>query len=180
MVNQVDVSQETVEREWARIVQEHQALPVAQPEPEPVAGGDPSGLNFEGIEGVQIEPGTMPVSVRDVGPTSEEKIELAKTVIKGALVFGFNGLAGFDIPEDKFDRLAETYAVVIEKHFKGGLFAFLAMYKEELAAAAATLAFIGVVREHAKAKAEREAEKRQSNAEKRQAEREVKNDKDKA
>ncbi len=169
MTNQVDTSQETIEREWARIAAEHQAMSVeSQPEPlEPVTGGKPEGLDFEGIDGVKVEQGQAGTNVvpqgeqETTGATLEEKIAMAEMVINGGLVFVFDALGGLDIPADKYRRMSHSWAVVIAKRFEGGIFEFMAKYKDELAAVGATFVFIGAVRESARAKREaREAEER--------------------
>ena len=157
MSNQVDVSPETIDREWQRIAGEHQVMKseVAEPSAElPPVGADNGGLDFDGVEGVTLLDG--PVSQEDEsGATLEEKIAMAEMVINGGLVFVFDALGGLDIPEDKYSRMARAWAVVISKRFEGGIFEFMAKYKDELTAVGASFVFVGAVREGLKVKREK-------------------------
>jgi uncharacterized glyoxalase superfamily protein PhnB len=146
-INQVDVSAETVEREWARIASEHKALDTTS-EPEALAPVD-SGLDFEGVDGVDVLNAEQPES-----STMEEKVAMAEMAIKSGLLFVFDAIGGLDIPEDKYARMANAWAVVIAKHFEGGIFEFLAKYREEIAALGATFVFVGAVKAGAKVKRE--------------------------
>ena len=157
MTNQVDTSKETIDREWARIQREHEATP------EPSQSGNGPALNFEEVEGVHIEGSSLPGQPNNAA-TMEEKIAMAKVVISGALVFVFDALGGLSVPDDKYDRVAHSWAVVIAKRFEGGIFDFLAKYKDEIAAVGATLVFIKAVRIAAEEKAKKEAAERREKA----------------
>jgi uncharacterized glyoxalase superfamily protein PhnB len=180
MTNQVDTSSESIEQDWARIVAEHSVdmtaaadsvellPPVDQPEPSESVSGDAetTGLDFSGQEGVEVvEGGELQP---DNSPTLEEKIAMAEMVINGALVFVFDALGGLDIPEDKYARMSRSWAVVIAKRFEGGIFEFMAKYKDELSAAGATMIFIGAVREGVAKKRETSEVKRDEKAAERQ------------
>lgn len=140
MTNQVDISEETIQREWQRIALEHSAQP-EQPETASAAG-----LNFEGVEGVEVQGEHLPAP-QEAGATLDEKIAIAETVINGALVFAIDALAGIKVGDDKYQRVAHSWAVVIANRFEGGIFDFLASYKDELAAVGASMVFIKAVRE---------------------------------
>lgn len=128
--NQVDVSADAIAAEWDRIVNDHEVGEVPKVE----ASGD-GGLKFE--KKVEAAPGDL-----DTG----DKVAAAEMVIRGALAFVCESVAGLDIGNDKYDKVAKAWAVVIVKHFNGGIFEFIAKYKDELAAAAATLVFVKAVR----------------------------------
>ena len=163
MTNQVDVSQETVASDWERILREHEAVP---PEPDQKAGqgGQGPALDFGGIEGVEVEGEHLPGKPAEAG--FAEKVEMAKKVIASALVMVFDALAGFDIPEDKYDAMAQAWAVVIVKRFPGGIFEFLGKYKDEVMAVWASVIFIKAVRVAAEAKAKKQEEERLAKAQK--------------
>lgn len=137
-VNQVDVSEGTINAEWSRIAEQYSVVESSQ-----VSGK--SNLNFDGAEGVEF--------VEDVGgavatgPSDEEKIAVAQMMINSALVMIVDVLVGVEVPDEKYERVSRTWAVVICKRYRGGIFEFLGRYKEELAAAGATLVFAKVVRE---------------------------------
>lgn len=143
-VNQVDVSQETIDAEWARIGREHSV------------GSEPE-LNFSDVEGVEVvgdagAGGGMPAGV--VQESFDERVDAAKMVINAALVFAFEALGSLNISSDQYDKVSHGWAVVIAKRFDGGIFDFMARYKDELSALAATVVFLGVVREGYQKKAE--------------------------
>lgn len=186
MSNQVDTSPESVENDWARIVNEHKVdmsegavelekLPPVDSEAVELSSTDQTGLDFEGIDGVDASKAVsleQPESVTN-DPTMEEKIAMAEMVINGGLVFIFDALGGLDIPEDKYARMSRSWAVVIAKRFDGGIFELMAKYKDELAAAGATFVFIGAVRESARIKREENEQKKSEVAGDRQQEKEV-------
>ena len=68
----------------------------------------------------------------------------------------FDTFGGLELESSKYDAVARPWAVVIVKHFDGGIFEFMAKYKDELAAAWATLVFISAVRASAAAKKAKE------------------------
>lgn len=140
-VNQVDVSQSTIDAEWARIASDHEV--------------EAQDLSFEGVEGVTQVENSQAVAVQSADEVMAEKVAAAQMVINSAMVFVFDALGGLNIEAGKYEKVSHAWAVVIAKRFEGGIFDFMAKYKDELQAAGATLLFIGVVREANQKKAEK-------------------------
>ncbi|MGH1438599.1 MAG: hypothetical protein ACRBBR_00700 [Cellvibrionaceae bacterium] len=154
MTNQVDTSQEAVDAEWSRIVNENEI----KPETEAV---EESGLNFDEHTGIQFNSPASSENVQNSDGSLDERIAMAEVVISGALMFAFDAIGGLDIPKEKYKSVSHAWAVVISKRFDGGIFEFMAKYKDELAAMGATLMFVGAVRASSKEKRkEAEAKKR--------------------
>lgn len=151
MTNQVDLSAEVIDGEWARIMQEHEAgeLPkVEKTESESIKFGKPQ---------VEADPVAGQLQLAD-------KVQSAELVIIGGLRFVFDAIGGLSISDDQYRKMAHAWAVVIAKRFENGIFDFLAKYKDELQAVVATVAFMGAVRAAVQAKrdaleAERESAK---------------------
>ncbi|MBT3309902.1 MAG: hypothetical protein HOL04_02495 [Gammaproteobacteria bacterium] len=128
----------------------------------------PKEFGFEGVEGVEVQPDEVTsgessgVRFHEVGddqPTESTTavqpidLEMAIMVISGALSTAVPVLAGVKLDGDTYDHTARCWAVVLEKRFPdGGLFRFLAPYKEELLAGWATITFVGAIREARKEK----------------------------
>jgi len=158
MSNQVDTSQEAVDAEWSRIVNEN----AVEPESEAV---EDSGLNFDEQQGVTFNSPSSSENAPNHDDAINEKIAMAEVIISGALMFAFDAIGGLDIQKDKYKSVSHAWAVVISKRFDGGIFEFMAKYKDELAAAGATLMFIGAVRASSKEKRkEAEIKKREAAA----------------
>lgn len=134
--NAVDVSQEVIDAEWQRILGEHEV-------------GETPGVNIGEAGGVSFEPVQQAPSLNDI----EEKKRAASLVILGGFKFVFEALGGLKIDESKYKAVADAWGAVIAKHFDGGIFEFMAKYKEELAAVMATISFVGAVRAGIAAKA---------------------------
>lgn len=126
--NKVDVSEGAISTEWERIVSEHEAGKI--PKVEIASDG---GLSFAPKE----EPPLM-----DEG----DQVAAAEMMIKAALRLVFDTFGGLDIPAEKYNAVARPWAVVIVKHFDGGIFEFMAKYKDELGAAWATIVFASALR----------------------------------
>ncbi len=137
MSNFIDTSEETVNAEFDEAAKE---LGIDEQQPE----------NPEGDSGAVDE------------MQRQAEIEIAKVMIGKALKFTVSGLVKVEVTADLYDETAEAYAVLIVKHFPGGLFAFLDKYKEEIAAGTATFVLVGAVR---KAAILKQAEKREAEAE---------------
>ncbi|MEQ3623589.1 MAG: hypothetical protein ABNH42_19735 [Marinobacter sp.] len=113
------------------------------------------GLNFEEVEGVEVErpetPGTGMQQGHDPA-TDAEKLFAAEVAIRAALKFVVASLFDLEVPDKRYDELATSTAAVIVKWYKGGIFEFMAKWREELAFGMAMLAFVGAVREASKVK----------------------------
>jgi len=113
------------------------------------------GLNFDEVEGVEVErpetPGTGMQQGHDPA-TDAEKLFAAEMAIRAALKFVVASLFDLEVPEKRYDELASSTAAVIVKWYKGGIFEFMAKWREELAFCMAMLAFVGAVREAGKVK----------------------------
>lgn len=142
MSNQVDLSQEVIEGEWARIMQEHEAGEL--PKVEQSAEGE--NLKFEKPR-IESDPVAGQLQLAD-------KIQSAELVIMGGLRFVFDAIGGLKISDDQYRKMAHAWAVVIAKRFENGIFDFLAKYRDELQAVVATVAFLGAVRAAAQVKRE--------------------------
>lgn len=151
LVNQVDVSDATVDAEWERIANDHSVSPE---------------LSFEGVEGVEQVAGSAPMVVQAADEVMADKVAAAEMVINSALVFVFDALGGLNIDAKQYEKVSHGWAVVIAKRFEGGIFEFMAKYKDELQAAGATILFVGIVRKAVQEKAER---KKQETIEKNKA-----------
>ena len=82
-VNQVDVSDATIDAEWSRIANDHDV--------DLSAGA--GGLNFDGVEGVSVEGSVASgVSLQAVEDVMAGKVKTAKMVIRSALTFVFEGI----------------------------------------------------------------------------------------
>jgi len=99
----------------------------------------------------------------------QAEIAMATGMIATSLRFAVGSFVGVTVDDAIYKQTAESYAVLIIKYFPGGMFAFLDHYKEELAAATATIVLIRAVseakvklREEEKAKAEAEARKKKT------------------
>lgn len=166
-VNQVDVSPEAIEREWAAIDEKYPGLDFSEVEGVEVVdetgdqaggGGDEpwnAGVKKPGAGDAQSagesagKPGPeMPGNwMEPANLNPNETIEMAAMMIQGGLVFAVETIIGVEIPDEKYSKVSERWAVVIYKYFPdGGIMAFIARYREELFAVGATIAFIGAVR----------------------------------
>ncbi len=152
MTNQVDISPEAIEQEWQMLSDQVGISP--EPEPEvvaetPPATGSKKGLfsNMDGVdvdsEDIEITPESMPVVITD-----DEQIEMATVMISGAISMVLGIFFSIDTNKchDEIQKAARAYAVVITKYYKGGLFEFLAKYKEEIAAVGATIGLVKVIK----------------------------------
>lgn len=114
------------------------------------------GLNFDQVEGVEVErpeaPGTGIQPGAPDPATDAEKLFAAEMVIRGALKFVVSSLFDLEVPDKRYDELAASMAAVVVKWYRGGIFEFMAKWREELAFGMAMLAFIGAVREASKVK----------------------------
>lgn len=128
--NRVDVSNDAIDSEWSRIVSEHEAGEI----PKVNVSGDGS-INFE--KKPEVDPGIA---------AALDQIASAEMIIKGALKLAFDTFGGLDLPAEKYDAVARPWAVVIVKHFDGGIFEFMSKYKDEIAAAWATIVFASAVK----------------------------------
>lgn len=158
MSNQVDVSPETIDREWQRIAGEHQVMKPTTVEPGeelPPIDADNSGLDFEGVDGALLLTGPEQTEHAPEDTSFEDRVVAAEMVINGALVFVFDAMGGLDISNDKYVKMSRAWAVVIAKRFEGGIFEFMAKYKDELTAVGASFVFVGAVREGLKVKREK-------------------------
>lgn len=126
--NKVDVSEEAIAGEWSRIVNDHEA-------------GEIPKIETTGDGGLSFAPKEPPPVMND-----GDQIAAAELMIKGALKLVFDTFGGLDLPADKYDAVARPWAVVIVKHFDGGIFEFMAKYKDELGAAWATVVFASALR----------------------------------
>lgn len=124
-VNQVDVTPETVDAEFAAL------LGQAESDKEEAAFSA-SGETFDNETGEAVD--------------DTVKQDMAAAVIKGGLVFAIENVTGLKVDDSHYQNVSESLAVVIVKHFDGGLFEFLAEYKEELAAITAVILFVKAVR----------------------------------
>lgn len=136
MSNFIDTSEETVNAEFDEAAKE---LGLEEQQPETPEG------NSDAVDEMQLQ----------------AEIEIAKVMIGKALKFTVSGLVKVEIKADLYDETAEAYAVLIVKHFPGGLFAFLDKYKEEIAAGTATFVLVGAVRKAVIEKREAEEQARQ-------------------
>lgn len=147
MTNQVDTSPEAIEQEWQLLSDQAGISP--EPEPESAVSEAKPGLfaNMDGVdvesEDIEITPEKMPVIISD-----DEQIEMAAVIISGgiSLVLGIFFSIDTDKCQDEIQKAARAYAVVITKYYKGGLFEFLAKYKEEIAAVGATVGLVKVIK----------------------------------
>lgn len=158
MTNQVDTSQEAVDAEWARIVSDNEV----KPETETV---EDSGLSFDEQEGVSFNSPVSSEVVQGGDDSLDDRIAMAEVIISGALMFAFDSIGGLNIPKDKYKSVSHAWAVVISKRFDGGIFEFMAKYKDELTAVGATLVFVGAVRSGSKEKRKEAEAKKRSQAE---------------
>lgn len=165
MSNQVDTTDEAINREWEAIEEEFGMLPTALQKPEPQTEPTPEkapepirpkqpetdsdGL-FNNMDGVDVEDDRKApeTSMPSMELLEDEQIAMAKVVIAGGLSFVVTVGMGLDASamSDKIQKVAESYAVVITKYYRGGIFEFLAKFKEEIAAVGATLAFLAAVK----------------------------------
>lgn len=134
----------------------------------PVPGGEPPdegwndiaqefGLNFEELEGVEFQGSAdaerqQQEQAEYQQATDAEKLLAAEMAINGGLRFAVSAIAGLEIPEKRYSETAKAWAALIVKHYRGGIFEFMARWREELAAVMAALAFVAAIREAAKAK----------------------------
>lgn len=114
------------------------------------------GLDFDQVEGVEVErPESVGTGMQPGAPdpaTDAEKLFAAEMVIRGGLKFVVSSLFDLEVPDRRYDELAKSMAAVIVKWYRGGIFEFMAKWREELAFGMAMLAFVGAVREAAKLK----------------------------
>lgn len=113
------------------------------------------GLNFDDVEGVDFQGSTVGGEGASTGPdpaSEAEKIAAAQMAISAGLQFAVSTISGLDIKPEKYADTSKAWAALIVKHYRGGVFEFLAVFREELAAIGATLMFIAAVREASKAK----------------------------
>lgn len=173
MTNQVDISSEAIAKEWEKLAADHkislepetvEEAEIISETPEPDTGTG-EGL-FDNMDGVEVETGPVPGpgSVAKATITDDEQIQMARTIIAGGVTFLIK--VGMHLDTDQFkeqiDDLAQSYAEVITKYYKGGIFEFLARFKHEIAAIGATIALIGAIRKAKKL--EHREEKEVSNA----------------
>ena len=134
----------------------------------PVPGGEPPdegwndiaqefGLNFEELEGVEFQGGAdaerqQQEQAEYQQATDAEKLLAAEMMINGGLRFAIWTIAGLKIPEKHYSESSKSWAAVIVKHFRGGIFEFMARWREELAAIMSMLLLIAAIREAARAK----------------------------
>lgn len=156
MTNLVDTSPEAIAQEWELLAKNSKV----KLEPETVEDAEvisetpadevkSEGGLFDNMDGVEVEAGPVPLPGDLTSPTvtEDEQIKMAKTIIAGGLSFLMK--VGMNLEPSEFkgqiDDLAQSYAEVITKYYKGGIFEFLARFKEEIAAVGATIALIGAV-----------------------------------
>ncbi|MFM2476688.1 hypothetical protein [Celerinatantimonas sp. MCCC 1A17872] len=126
MRNQVDTSEETVAREWARIEEEHKVTP-AEPEPQ----AEQPEFDPEPLE-------DQPEPMMDEG----QKRLLTKAAIARTMKAATQMVGKVTLPEPVFDGLGDAYADLMLKYFpEMGVFGLLEKYKVEIAAVTATASF---------------------------------------
>lgn len=126
MRNQVDTSEETVAREWARIEAEHKVTP-AEPEPQ----AEQPEFDPEPLE-------DQPEPMMDEG----QKRLLTKAAIARTMKAATQMVGKVTLPEPVFDGLGDAYADLMLKYFpEMGVFGLLEKYKVEIAAVTATASF---------------------------------------
>lgn len=130
---------------------QHEAMPDAEPSPWGELAAE-AGLDFEQVEGVDFEPFAEQQQAAALAATDTEKLAAAEMIIRGALKFVVSALYGLDVPDSKYDELAGSTAAVIVKHYRGGIFEFMARWREEIAMVAALMAFVAALREASNAK----------------------------
>jgi hypothetical protein len=144
-VNQVDVSDATIDAEWSRIANDHDVDLSA-------GAGD---LNFDGVEGVSVDvSGGSGVSLQTADDLMQSKIDMGKTVIKSALEFGLGAIFGLKIEADKYDKVAEAWSIVIAHRYEGGIFEIMAKYEKEINAVVCTAIFAVAIQKASIIKAE--------------------------
>lgn len=131
MTNQVDVSAEIIEGEWARLIEEHEAGDI------PMVEKTDEGMKFQKEPEPEAQKNQLNVA---------DKVASAELVILGGLRFVFNAIGGLKISDNDYKKMANAWAVVIAERFEGGIFEFLGKYRAELNAIVATLVFLGAVR----------------------------------
>lgn len=136
---------------------QHEAMPDTEPSPWGELAAE-AGLDFEQVEGVDFEPfaeqqqADTQQQAAALAATDTEKLAAAEVIIRGALKFVVSALYGLDVPDSKYDELAGSTAAVIVKHYRGGIFEFMARWREEIAMVAALMAFVAALREASNAK----------------------------
>ncbi|MFM2481164.1 hypothetical protein [Celerinatantimonas sp. YJH-8] len=144
MMNQVDTSEETVNRDWDRIEAEYKLKP--EPTPEPAKKAEPAA-------DAQI-PDTEQPSMDDA--MNSMPLELRKQLTQGVIANGsqavFEKFGKLKLPQEVFDNLGSSYADLMLKYFpKIKIFAWLDKYKVEIGAATATWGLYMAVKEARKA-----------------------------
>ncbi len=115
------------------------------------------GLDFGQVEGVETVEAEQTAMAPVVPPaTDEEKLFAAEAVVLTGLKFVVSTLFDLEVPDKKYEELATSTARVIVKRYKGGIFEFLAAWREELAFCMAMLAFVAATREAVKVKKAKE------------------------
>ncbi|MAX55393.1 MAG: hypothetical protein CL537_07765 [Alcanivoracaceae bacterium] len=128
------------------------------------------GLNFDDVEGVDIQPGPVPepgtgIQAQPNPATDEEKLFAAEAIVLNGLKFVVSTLFDLEVPDKKYEELATSTARVIVKWYKGGIFEFMAKWREEIAFSMAMLAFIAATREAVKVKKAKEVKAPDDNQE---------------
>lgn len=128
-LNQVDTSEETVNRDWDRIESQYKLKPEPQPEPkaaEQAANDDPLNDQRSAEEVFQ-----------SLG-ADEKKLLTQATVVQGTR-FATKVLGKVDLPQDVLDTFGGSYAELLLKYFpKMSLLGLVEKYKVEIGAATAT------------------------------------------
>lgn len=131
-MNQVDTSQETIEREWARIEAEYSVI--TEPKPET------TGENEQAGEGEYIGKEYSPEEIAAMQSTMTE-------FIAGGVGMAF-GVMNIDYVDEKHvTKFAGAWAVVVVKRWpENPIAGFYEEYGDLIAAGSATLVLIGAIR----------------------------------
>lgn len=149
-MNDVDTAQSSVDKDW---------LAMASDEGFDINESQESIV--EGEESQSFVPGTVEQPKED----PQAKIDAATAVIKSALKFSITTMSKVEISDREYEAFAHPLAVVICKHYDGGIIQFLNAWSEEITLTGAAIVFsksvvTGIRVKRAKVVKEKEVAKR--------------------